>query len=369
MFQLIAWLVEHYYGLIPSYGAAISLLTLTVMVILTPLTLKSTRSIMQMQALQPEIKKLQVLHKDDRQKLNEEMMRFYKENNISPLGGCIPMLVQMPIYFILYRVLRQLTHRGGDGTFDPKYISKSSKLFHDLDGVRTMKSLGVDLATNASDVMSKSGIGKALPYFVLIVLVAVTTFVQQKQISGRNPGAQVNQMSQSMLKIMPVFMAFICLRLPGALVLYMFISNLYRVGQQQLISHTIYKPAQKAGLFDKVIEAKAADTAEPAQSKGFLQSLLGDAAPRVGKSADHGFKNGKDASNGKNPPVNGKNPPVNGKSPGGSKGAGSKAPASSKAVSSKSASPPKVSTPRSQSGRTTPSGSRPAGVNRTKKRR
>src|SRR5690349_15268269 len=101
MFDLLAQLLAFFYKLVPNYGVAIALLTLFVMVLLTPLTLKGTRSMMMMQAVQPEMKKLQQQYKDDRQKLNEEMMKFYKENNINPLSGCLPLLIQMPVFFIL----------------------------------------------------------------------------------------------------------------------------------------------------------------------------------------------------------------------------------------------------------------------------
>ena len=81
------------------------------MIVVTPLTLKGTRSMMVMQQLQPEMKKIQTRYKDDRQKLNEELLKFYKENDISPLGGCLPLLVQMPVFLVLYQVLRGLTRR------------------------------------------------------------------------------------------------------------------------------------------------------------------------------------------------------------------------------------------------------------------
>ena len=110
MFQFLAWLVAICYQVIPDYGVAIALMTIIVMLVLTPLTWKSTRSMLEMQRLQPEIKKLQTKYKDDRQKLNEEMMAFYKEHKINPVGGCLPMLLQMPVFFIMYRVIRGLTH-------------------------------------------------------------------------------------------------------------------------------------------------------------------------------------------------------------------------------------------------------------------
>src|SRR5262245_41125451 len=130
--NLLAWL----YSLWPSYAGMIVLYTLIIMVLVTPLTLKGTRSMMQLQLLQPEMKKIQQQHKDDRQKLNEEMLRFYRENNINPLGGCLPLLIQLPVFLILYRVLHGLTNLGDCVNsagqhfqgFDPQYISKSSDL-------------------------------------------------------------------------------------------------------------------------------------------------------------------------------------------------------------------------------------------------
>src|SRR3954452_3893070 len=108
-FAPLAQALSFFYSLIPNYAVAIAMLTLAVMIVLTPLTLKGTRSMMIMQALQPEMKKLQAQYKDDRQKLNEELLKFYRENNINPLGGCLPLLIQLPVFFILYNVLRGLT--------------------------------------------------------------------------------------------------------------------------------------------------------------------------------------------------------------------------------------------------------------------
>ena len=125
LFEIIAKALAFFYDLIPNYAVAIALLTLVVMLITTPFTLKGTRSMIQMQRLQPEMRRLQTQHKDDRQKLNEELMAFYKENNLNPLGGCLPLLLQTPIFIILYRVIRGLTNPGKDGTFDPRYVGKT----------------------------------------------------------------------------------------------------------------------------------------------------------------------------------------------------------------------------------------------------
>ena len=113
-FDLLAQVMAFFYSVVPSYGFTIIALTLVVMVILTPLTLKGTRSMMMMQQLQPEMKKLQTQYKDDRQKLNEELMKFYKENNINPLGGCVPLLVQFPVFIVLYNTLLYTSDAADD---------------------------------------------------------------------------------------------------------------------------------------------------------------------------------------------------------------------------------------------------------------
>ena len=116
-FDALASVLNFFYTLVPNYGFAIMALTVLVMVLITPLTVKSTRSMIQMQRLQPEMKRLQAKHKGDREKLNEEMMKFYRENQINPLGGCLPLLAQMPVFIIMYQLLRGLTTRqGGLGT-------------------------------------------------------------------------------------------------------------------------------------------------------------------------------------------------------------------------------------------------------------
>ena len=109
VFDLFATILAWFYAITHNYALAIALLTLCVMVVLTPLTLKGTKSMLQLQKLQPEIKRLQAEHKGDRQKLNEEMMALYKENRINPLSGCLPLLLQAPVFIILYRVLHGLT--------------------------------------------------------------------------------------------------------------------------------------------------------------------------------------------------------------------------------------------------------------------
>jgi YidC/Oxa1 family membrane protein insertase len=262
-FKLFASVLAFFYAITNNYALAIILLTLVVMLIVTPLTLKGTRSMMMMQQLQPEMRKIQARYKDDRQKLNEELLKFYKENNINPLGGCLPLLVQMPVFLVLYQVLRGLTRRVSDlgsgtgwmagqfpsGTvskppdlvrvFDPAWINQNTKMYQNLSTSTSMQAFGMDLSESASKALQQ-GLLHASPFLVLIVIVAITGFLQQRQIQGRNPNAQVNPQQQMIMKIMPIFLPVISFGLPAGLVLYFAVSNMYRIGQQAFISHSIY---------------------------------------------------------------------------------------------------------------------------------
>jgi YidC/Oxa1 family membrane protein insertase len=313
-FDALAQVLSFFYDLVPNYAVAIILLTLVVMIIVTPLTLKGTRSMMVMQQLQPEMRKIQQKYKDDRQKLNEELLKFYKENEINPLGGCLPLLVQMPIFIVLYQVLRGLTRRVSDfgfdlgwvsgqavtgqpatdperpvRTFDPAYLHTDTRMYQDLQGSTQMSAFGIDLAESASQAMGQ-GIIHALPFLLLIAVVAVTGFVQQKQIQGRNPNAQVNPQQQMLMRIMPVFLPLISFGLPAGLVLYFAVSNLYRIGQQAFISRSIY--GIKAGKGGKADTGKA-DTGKADTGRA---GRPGKTADKATESASTGSDEGDDAA-------------------------------------------------------------------------
>jgi len=263
LFDFMAQILAFFYSIYPSYGFSIILLTLVVMVVVTPLTLKGTRSMMMMQQMQPEIRKLQAKHKDDRQKLNEEMMALYKENQINPVGGCLPLVIQAPVFVVLYTVLRGLTRRISDlgyasgwtiggvdlgslvkpptwlRNFDPAYLSPDTDLYRSLSNTDEMRWFGMDLSESAQKVLGESFVS-FIPYALLILLVAVTGFIQQRQIQGRVPKGQVNSQQQMIMKFLPIMLPIFSFTLPGGLVLYFAVSNLYRVGQQWFISRKIY---------------------------------------------------------------------------------------------------------------------------------
>jgi YidC/Oxa1 family membrane protein insertase len=319
MYDVIARSLQFYYELWPSYAGAIALLTLTVMLVLLPLTLKGTRSMLAMQKLQPELKKLQNQHRDDRQKLNEEVMKFYKENNINPLSGCMPLLLQMPIFLILYRTLNELLWRapsGADlgaavaraangvnngvyekfGNFAPKHLDHDSSLYADLTSTNKMSSLGMNLADSAQKALSH-GASTAAPYIILVMAVAGTSYYQQRQIAGRPGASSVNPQQQMLLKIMPVFFAFISLTLPAGLVVYFLVSNLFRIGQQAFITRTMYKDD------DGSIEARGREIDKASTKSGGMFSGLKDSLPNPNKAREEvraSKGNGGSTSNGGN---------------------------------------------------------------------
>ena len=116
VFDLPSSLLAWFYSLTHSYAAAIALIAVVVMVITAPLTLKSTKGMLEMQRLAPEMRKLQAQYRNDRTKLNEEMMKLYQEHKVNPLSSCLPLLAQMPVFIIMFRILYGLTYRPSGGT-------------------------------------------------------------------------------------------------------------------------------------------------------------------------------------------------------------------------------------------------------------
>ena len=264
MFDLIATSLAWFYDLWPSFGMAIVLLTLLIMIILTPLTLKQTRSMIKMQHLQPELKKIQTRYKGDRDRMNKEVMAFYQANQVNPMSGCLPIFVQAPVFIVLYNVIRGLTRRLSEigeltgwaagrlavegelifpaaqkQVFYPDYLDQDSELFQELSNQTEMVSWGFDLSRSASDAFS-DGFITVFPYLLMILLTFVTSWYQQRQIRGRNPQASINPQQQLIFKVMPFFLPVISFGFHAALVVYFVASNLYRITQQAYITQRFY---------------------------------------------------------------------------------------------------------------------------------
>jgi YidC/Oxa1 family membrane protein insertase len=244
LYQVIGWLLAFFYGLVPNLGVAIILLTATVMLLLFPLTAKQARSMLAMQEIQPELKKLQAKHKGDRQKMVEEQQKLFQEHKVNPLGGCLPLLAQFPVFISLFSVLRS--------TY--KNVPETSDLFRDLcsphktvdacgaaDGFpRHLEFLGMDLSV--TPLNAEGGFFTVLPYFVLVALIVLTGLFQSRQTQRTTPKGGANPQMQMIGRVLPIVFGVISLNFPAGLCVYFLVSNVWRLGQQEVIFRRIHLP-------------------------------------------------------------------------------------------------------------------------------
>lgn len=251
LLDLLGTTLSFFFDLVPSLGISIILLTILISLLLFPLTLKQTRSMRAMSEIQPEVKAIQAKHKDDREKLYAELQALYKERGVNPASGCLPLILQMPIWFALFRVLQS----------PMKYVPEDGALSEALTSGDT-RFLGMDLLVQPNEALS-DGVATFLPYVILILVVMATGYYQQAQTMARSKASgqqQGPQQMQTIMKIFPVVFAFISFQLPAGLVLYFAVSQMFRIGQQAAILRIDGHPPTAAE-----IEARAERrTGEPA---------------------------------------------------------------------------------------------------------
>jgi YidC/Oxa1 family membrane protein insertase len=207
--HLLLQLLGFFYSLVHNWGLAIIILSVAVYFLLFPLSMKQMRSMKEMQSLQPKIEALRKELKDNPQKLNKEIMELYKEHKVNPLGGCLPLLLQMPIFFALYQALiRSVALRGAHFLWikdlsspDCAFVLKNSIPF-----------LGNQVN-------------------ILPILMAIGMFVQQKISMGKAVG-EAAQQQKMMSIIMPIMFGVIFYQMPSGLVLYWFVNSLFMLGYQ-----------------------------------------------------------------------------------------------------------------------------------------
>ncbi|HTV11983.1 MAG TPA: YidC/Oxa1 family membrane protein insertase [Acidimicrobiales bacterium] len=269
--QLVGWILAGFYSLVPNYGVAIILLGLTFMILVAPLTLKSTRSMLAMQKLQPKMKQLQQQHKNDRLALNQALTQLYKEEGVSPFGACIPTLIPLPLFYVLYRVIvglgNKAKHCVGTRCADPLYLSHKTRMWQNLyktapagKGAQ-IHAFGINLATSAWTAITKHlGAVELFGSLLLLLIMIGANFYQQLQIMNLNPMARQNQMNQQMqiMRFFPIIFGLICVRLASGLVLYYAVSALFRVGQQWLMYRLDPKVKALVARDDRDIEVMEA---------------------------------------------------------------------------------------------------------------
>jgi YidC/Oxa1 family membrane protein insertase len=198
------------YSAIPNYGVAIIILTILVRLVTTPLTIKQMRSMERMRALSPKLKEIQAKHADDRQKQSEQTMALYKSEGVNPLGGCLPMLLQFPVFIGLFYALRST-------------IQLRQSPF-----VGWINDLSVP-----EELFEIPGLG--LPFRVLPLVMGATMVLQQKITPVQADPAQ----AKMMMTVMPIMMTFVFYQFPSGLVLYWMVSNVLAISHQLIIGRDL----------------------------------------------------------------------------------------------------------------------------------
>jgi YidC/Oxa1 family membrane protein insertase len=192
------WFLKKLYAYLHNYGLAIILLTLLIRIPFIPLINKGQRSMKKMQALQPKLLAIKEKHKDDAQKMNTEIMELYKTHKVHPLGGCLPMLIQIPIFIALYNVL------------DVAVELRMAPFYWWI-----------------TDLSAKD------PYYILPLVMGVTMVIQQ-QMTPSN----VDPTQAKLMMLMPIFFTFLFINFPSGLVLYWLVNNLLAITQQFFVNRT-----------------------------------------------------------------------------------------------------------------------------------
>ena len=267
-YNAIAWLIVHIHaGMAPIFGASsgaawalsIVLLTMAMRLLLFPLFVKQIKSQRAMSALQPQMKELQAKYKNDKERLNQEMMALWKEAGTNPFAGCLPIIVQIPVFFALFKVLNSL--HPNKGCTDVHAVNCFSSHF---DGILTAhltqqaalaKVFGVPLGASFSsskhalDLLSASATSTKLLSAILIVVMGATTFITQRQLMARNKasgGPTMPGNQQTLLYILPLVFAVFGLKFPIGVLLYWLTTNLWSMGQQYVVIKRMDNPPAPA---------------------------------------------------------------------------------------------------------------------------
>jgi YidC/Oxa1 family membrane protein insertase len=276
----LGWCLAQIYSVVPNYAAAIVILTVLIRLVLLPFGFKQIKSMQHMQALQPELKQLQKKYKNNKQKLQEEQMKLYREAGVNPLGGCLPLLLTLPFLFAMYSVIRPplLAPVPADGTPTSyqvvnDHLPQDSTLFfnvlthHDLNlaGINLQCSLATSgtqavlkdtkgqplpagkpiLGTNGQPVDNavtqptlNCGTKKfpdAIPYVLLLVLMLISAIFMQRQMTKANPQSAQTGPQAALMKYMPLIYVVWGWAFPAGLILYWTTANGIQIAQQTVM--------------------------------------------------------------------------------------------------------------------------------------
>ncbi|OUO34461.1 YidC/Oxa1 family membrane protein insertase [Olsenella sp. An290] len=218
--NFLTWVLASIEGFVGDWGLAVIILTVIIRLILTPLMAHSTKSTVRMQLVQPKLQEIQERYADDPVRLSEEMRKVYAEMKFNPLGGCLPILLQMPVFFGLFTVAKQVP---ADASF-----------------FGILPSISQSVAT----VLQNSGWVAAVPYILFDVLFGVLTFIPMVMSVKTQSESQRTQ-TMTMGGVMALMMLWFGWGVPAAVLLYYVSSSLWQVVQQKVITQRITEKAKR----------------------------------------------------------------------------------------------------------------------------
>jgi len=252
-------ILEFWHGVVGSWGAAIILLTFTIRLLILPLTFKSVKSMQKLQVLQPEMKKIQARFKEDRQRMNQEMMKFYQENKVNPLGSCLPLLLQIPFFIALF------------------YLLRSNEFKDEIEGAESFLFIP-DLAAPLTDEP-------------LILAFMIVLYVGTQLIASLITMVGGDKTQQRIMLALPFVFVIFIINFEAGLIVYWITTNVWTIGQQLVVRKLYPRPV--------LLAEDAADDAKEAGNGG--KPARGKATPVGGAAAVATGGNGGGASK---PPPN-----------------------------------------------------------------
>jgi YidC/Oxa1 family membrane protein insertase len=313
VFEVPAAVLNWLYEVTGSFTVAISLSAFIVMAIVTPLTLKSTKGMLEMQRLAPEMRRLQQEYRNDRQKLNEEMMRLYQEHKVNPMASCLPLLAQTPVFIVMFRILHDATYvpTGANERiaravlasvgqaeetigFLPRYLSRGSEMYQALVRQTEMPSWGLDLSKSPAVMLGES-FGKGLIYAGLVVILGLLYLFQQRMVAARaSISPTMSESQQKLMQYLPVVFAVFQIFFLLGLVIYYIVQSVIRIVVQAYITRRFYAGDESLGRQAQAASAKAREISQAegggggilAQAKRDLSAARGGAEKADGTKKD-----------------------------------------------------------------------------------
>ncbi|HLZ38805.1 MAG TPA: membrane protein insertase YidC [Mycobacteriales bacterium] len=256
LYTIVTWIVLAIHaGLSPvfgkdsglTWGLSIVLLTVVVRLLLFPLFVKQIKTQRAMQELQPKIKELQARHKGDRETLNTELMKLYREHGANPLSGCLPLIAQMPVFFALFHVLNTIAKDKAEYGLTPELAQSAA----------SAKIFGAPIASSFTGAAEAARFGASpgtvrVVSVVLIVLMGLTTFITQKQLMARSAASNVDNpmaaQQKILLYVLPLSFAVFGVNFPIGVLIYWLTTNLWSMGQQFIVLRRLNPVPAVAGV-------------------------------------------------------------------------------------------------------------------------